>query len=262
MEQQLSLGRRRSLEIDISRPWLRSLLVVVIYMSLGSHRPQNVHIYLEPTTSPLKSLGVVLEKFFTSSMTVLVESLPAAFLKSSMLPHSRVAWTAYGESSPNWMTFSFVSRCFRSRSCSGEIGVAYLPGLEAVGRPVLLDEGHVSLEVVVHVEVGSLLVEYYISYLALSQAAQWLSELLTGGSCAHVCGCEVIELCLLLARPHLERMYASPTLVVCVDVRCRCEDSQCPEKCEAVKYVVATGSNAQCPTSLVFTSSLEPKGSV
>jgi hypothetical protein len=57
----------------------------------------------------------------------------------------------------------FVSRCTRSKSYSGKIGVAYLPGLEAVGTPVLLDEGHVSLEVVVHVEVGSLLVEYYTS---------------------------------------------------------------------------------------------------
>ena len=41
------------------------------------------------------------------------------------------------------------------------MGVSYLPGLEAVGRPVLLHERHVSLEVVVHVEVGSLLVEHY-----------------------------------------------------------------------------------------------------
>lgn len=41
------------------------------------------------------------------------------------------------------------------------ISVAYLPGLKAVGRPVLVHEGHVSLEVVVHVELGSLLVEDY-----------------------------------------------------------------------------------------------------
>jgi hypothetical protein len=57
--------------------------------------------------------------------------------------------------------FCFVSQCTRRGSCNWKKGVAYLPGLEAVGRPVLLDEGHVSLEVVVHVEVGSLLVEYY-----------------------------------------------------------------------------------------------------
>jgi hypothetical protein len=34
-----------------------------------------------------------LEKFLTSSMTALVASLPAAFLKSSTLSHSIVAWT-------------------------------------------------------------------------------------------------------------------------------------------------------------------------
>lgn len=39
--------------------------------------------------------------------------------------------------------------------------MVYLPGLEAVRTPLLLHEGHVSLEVVVHVEVGSLLVEHY-----------------------------------------------------------------------------------------------------
>ena len=43
----------------------------------------------------------------------------------------------------------------------GNMGVTYLPGLEAVRAPVLLDERHVSAEVVVHVEVGSLLVENY-----------------------------------------------------------------------------------------------------
>ena len=35
----------------------------------------------------------------------------------------------------------------------------YLPGLEAVGSPLLLNEGHVSGEVVVHLEVGTLLVD-------------------------------------------------------------------------------------------------------
>ena len=36
---------------------------------------------------------------------------------------------------------------------------SYLPGLEARGTPLLLDEGHVGLEVVVHVELGVLLVD-------------------------------------------------------------------------------------------------------
>lgn len=109
------------------------------------------------------------------------------------------------------MTFSFVSRCFRSRSCSGEIGVAYLPGLEAVSGPVLLDEGHVGLKVVVHVEVGSLLVEDYTSCLAQFQATWSFSGLLTSGSCAHVCGCEVVELCLLLVGSRLKQTYAPLT---------------------------------------------------
>lgn len=42
-----------------------------------------------------------------------------------------------------------------------KVGVVYLPGLEAVRTPLLLHERHVGLEVVVHVEVGSLLVEHY-----------------------------------------------------------------------------------------------------
>jgi hypothetical protein len=40
-----------------------------------------------------------------------------------------------------------------------ELGIAYLPGLEAVGTPLLLDEGHVGVKVVVHLEVGTLLVD-------------------------------------------------------------------------------------------------------
>ena len=39
------------------------------------------------------------------------------------------------------------------------MGGWYLPGLEAVRTPLLLHEGHVSLEVVVHVELGVLLVD-------------------------------------------------------------------------------------------------------
>jgi hypothetical protein len=35
----------------------------------------------------------------------------------------------------------------------------YLPGFEARGTPLLLDERHVSREVVVHVELGVLLVD-------------------------------------------------------------------------------------------------------
>ena len=40
-----------------------------------------------------------------------------------------------------------------------DTGYIYLPGLEARGTPLLLDERHVSLEVVVHVELGVLLVD-------------------------------------------------------------------------------------------------------
>jgi hypothetical protein len=40
-----------------------------------------------------------------------------------------------------------------------ELGIAYLPGLETVGSPLLLDEGHVGFKVVVHLEVGTLLVD-------------------------------------------------------------------------------------------------------
>ena len=40
------------------------------------------------------SLGVVLEKFDTSPMIASIAALSSvAFLKSDMLPHSRVAWT-------------------------------------------------------------------------------------------------------------------------------------------------------------------------
>jgi len=40
-----------------------------------------------------------------------------------------------------------------------DTGDMYLPGLEAGGTPLLLYERHVSLEVVVHVELGVLLVD-------------------------------------------------------------------------------------------------------
>jgi hypothetical protein len=44
--------------------------------------------------------------------------------------------------------------------------MAYLPGLEAGRSPLLLNEGHVSLEVVVHLEVGTLLVDDCAASLA------------------------------------------------------------------------------------------------
>jgi hypothetical protein len=44
----------------------------------------------------------------------------------------------------------------------------YLPGLEARGTPLLLDERHVSLEVVVHVELGVLLVDDFRGYRQFS----------------------------------------------------------------------------------------------
>jgi hypothetical protein len=43
----------------------------------------------------------------------------------------------------------------------------YLPGLEAGGTPLLLDKRHVSLEVVVHIELGVLLVDDFRSTLSV-----------------------------------------------------------------------------------------------
>jgi hypothetical protein len=57
-----------------------------------------------------------------------------------------------------------------------------------VGSPLLLDEGHVGGKVVVHVEVGALLVDDWgmlsVSMLGWSQS----SGALTGGGCGHLCG--------------------------------------------------------------------------
>jgi len=72
-------------------------------------------------------------------------------------------------------------------------GIAYLPGLEARRTPLLLNERHVSLKVVVHLEVGALLVDDCVQSLFAIQEVRL--GCLTGGSGAHVCGCEVIELC-------------------------------------------------------------------
>ncbi len=48
-------------------------------------------------------------KFGTSPMTLLTVSLDAAFWNSSMEPHSIVACTEYGESSPILITFQDLS---------------------------------------------------------------------------------------------------------------------------------------------------------
>lgn len=45
-------------------------------------------------------------------------------------------------------------------SVPGALSMTYLPGLEAVLSPLALDERHVSLQVVVHLEVGALLVDH------------------------------------------------------------------------------------------------------
>jgi hypothetical protein len=68
---------------------------------------------------------------------------------------------------------------------------SYLPGLEAGGTPLLLDEGHVSLEVVVHLEVGTLLVDDFtrlLSVLGSSSLGFMRLYCLTGGGCGHVGG--------------------------------------------------------------------------
>jgi hypothetical protein len=50
--------------------------------------------YFDPTTSPVMSFGLVLEKLDTSPMMASMAALSwVAFWKSDMLPHSRVAWT-------------------------------------------------------------------------------------------------------------------------------------------------------------------------
>lgn len=43
---------------------------------------------------------------------------------------------------------------------SSGMALTYLPGLETVLSPLLLDKGHVSLQIVVHLEVGALLVDH------------------------------------------------------------------------------------------------------
>jgi hypothetical protein len=68
-----------------------------------------------------------------------------------------------------------------------ELGIAYLPGLEAVGTPLLLDEGHVGVEVVVHLEVGTLLVDDF-DVVSIDVRILESPGGLTGGGCGHLCG--------------------------------------------------------------------------
>lgn len=70
-----------------------------------------------------------------------------------------------------------------------ERGVTYLPGLEAVRTPLLLDERHVGGKVVVHLEVGTLLVDDCAVLSVSMPAFAEPFRLLTGGSGGHVCGC-------------------------------------------------------------------------
>jgi hypothetical protein len=51
----------------------------------------------------------------------------------------------------------------------------YLPGLEARGTPLLLDERHVSLEVVVHVELGVLVVDDFRDPLSVCSSQSSVS---------------------------------------------------------------------------------------
>lgn len=76
-----------------------------------------------------------------------------------------------------------------------------------------------SLEVVVHLEVGTLLVDDCAASLAKIQADYTWLVCLTGGSSAHVCGCEVVELRFLLIRLRSEQVCASLTFLSCVDGR-------------------------------------------
>jgi len=76
---------------------LRQPMQAAVYIEVAptnQDKQQQLYAYFEPTTSPVMSLGVVLEKLDTSPMMASMAALSwVAFWKSDMLPHSRVAWT-------------------------------------------------------------------------------------------------------------------------------------------------------------------------
>ena len=97
----------------------------------------------------------------------------------------------------------------------------YLPGLEAGRTPLLLDEGHVSFEVVVHLEVGALVVDDCRDLLSARNSLFLGSarlESLTGGGCRHVGGLWCAEVSLAIARQTrgLEHTHELGMFVLCM----------------------------------------------